>query len=103
MREYGVVMRADYIYSNDFFNGILFQDFAMEVLRKEYGITVQVYSSGYFQGTYGEGPTGIEIKFDKMEILDEYGNPTTSPNLFIESYERPRFTKKNDKGEEIVE
>jgi hypothetical protein len=57
---------------NSFQNGMEFQDFVADVLRREMGIVISNYSSAKYQFNVGENRQGIEIKLDKRIL--ETGN-----------------------------
>ena len=60
--------------------GLEYQDFVMEKLIEELGISLTQYSSKKFQYTVGENKQGIELKFD-----DRYKK---TGNLYIETAEK---------------
>lgn len=59
-----------------------FQDFVIDLLLRELGLAISMYSSRRYQATRGESAQGVEIKFDRK--LHETGN------LYIEVAEKTR-------------
>lgn len=51
-------------HENEFQRGLIFQDFVLEVLSKNYGLVFQVFSSRAYQWGVGEGVQPFEIKLD---------------------------------------
>lgn len=49
---------------NEYERGLVFQDFVVESLFKQYGIIVQIYSSREYQYSRGESVQRVEIKLD---------------------------------------
>lgn len=49
---------------NEFQRGLEFQDFVVEVLAKQLGIVIQIFSSQRYQFSSGESVQGWEIKLD---------------------------------------
>jgi len=70
--------------------GTEFQDFVIDILIKELGLVLSVYTSKKYQWKHGENRQGIEIKFDNL-----YEN---TGNIYIETAEKtnkdnPKYIK----------
>lgn len=70
---------TDY-YKEKLEQGLQYQDFIMDLLIKELGITLSNYSSKKYQYNIGENKQGIEIKND-----DKF---KTTGNIYIETAEK---------------
>lgn len=74
-------------YTQKLEQGLQFQDFVMDLLIKELGISLTQYSSKKWQFSIGENKQGIEIKFD-----DKYNSTN---NLYIEIKEKSDANNSN--------
>ncbi len=77
-------------YADKLEQGVEFQDFVIDLLLKEIGLSISLYGSRKYQNWKGESRQGIEIKFD-----DRY---KSTGNIYIETHEkanpsRPNFTE----------
>jgi hypothetical protein len=77
-------MKDDYAtyYANQLKVGTEYQDFIVDLMLKAVRFPVTTYSSRRYQTTVGEGPAGVEIKYD-----DRYAG---TGNLWIEVAEKAR-------------
>ncbi len=73
-------MKVNNYYKEKLEQGLQYQDFIMDLLIKELGITLSNYTSKKWQYNIGENKQGIEIKFD-----DKY---KTTNNIYIEIAEK---------------
>lgn len=78
MGQYGM---TEY-YQSKLKEGLEYQDFIVDELRKKYGLIISVYSSTKYQIERGETAQGIEIKYD--------GRMADTGNLYIEVAEKSR-------------
>ena len=65
-------MRENERHRRDRERGEEYQDFLTQYMIRNHGIPLNLYSSKKYQFEYGEGASGIEVKFDAMS--EKYGN-----------------------------
>lgn len=63
-------------------SGLRYQDFVVDLMLRVLRFPVTVYSSRHYQTTVGEGPAGVEIKYDELYAR--------TGNLYIEVAEKAR-------------
>lgn len=61
-------MSEDPRHYSDRMRGEEYQDFVMRELATKHGLFVGFYSSRKYQFKYGEGLSGIEVKFDEVSV-----------------------------------